>query len=351
MDEQENMHHRSNSEVWAARIMRALAMAGLVSVLALVAWVVVQGVRYVPNVGENVTAAVSSFMSVFRKAPEESVRFNLSTRSFEAFEEATIAWEYTGPTPAPLAELRFGCDSSVTLRVYSEGVWTEPACGEWTVVGTSSTRILPLSQVRRYADLELFVRVGAVSDNTLVTVLNTTPDTSESGTSTVSVNTTSTDIATTSQDLPVERTTVSPAPREVAVPVTQPARTLKPADLAINIEDTGVYLDVTGKRTFFPISPIPSEKRAGVVFTVTNTGETASALWSFTLHVPTADDPSYKYTSPLQEPLKPGMQVEFTLGFDELPEKGKGTIRAELITLDTNDPSGNNKDAVSVTFK
>ncbi len=351
MEEQENMHHRSNSEVWAARIMRALAMTGLVSVLALVAWIVVQGVRYVPNVGEGVTAAVSSFVSVFRKAPEESVRFDLSTRSFEAFEEATISWEYTGPSLEPVAELRYGCDSSVTLRVYSEGAWKEPTCDEWTVVGTSSTRILPLSQVRRYADLELFVRVGVVSDNTLITVLNTTPDTSDSGTSTASVATTSSNTDTTSQGLPAERTTVTQVPREVTVPVTQPVRSLEPADLAINIEETGVYIDVAKKRTFFPVSPIPSDKRAGVVFTVTNTGETTSALWSFTLYVPTADDPSYKYTSPLQEPLKPGMQVEFTLGFDELPDKGKGTIRAELITLDTSDPAGNNKDAVSVTFK
>ncbi len=352
MEEQGHQNQKTESGIWAAHIMRMLAMTGLVSVLALVAWLVVQGVRYVPNAGEGVTALVSSITSIFRSAPEESVRFDLPSRSFEAYEEATIAWNYTGPLQDPSAQLRFGCDSTVTLRIYSEGSWKEPTCDEWTSVDTSSARIVPMSPTARYADVGISVRIGTVSDETVITIVNATPSSTTSTSTTSVATTTSTSSTTTTASKPsTGQGTISTLPRPTVPVVTQPVRVAKPADLAINIEETGVYLDVANKRTFFPVSPIPSDKRAGVVFTVTNTGETASALWSFTIHVPTADDPSYVYKSALQEPLQPGMQVEFTLGFDELPEKGKGTVRAELITLDKSDPSGNNTDAVSVTFK
>ncbi len=351
MEEQENT--QSTSEVWAARIMRALAMTGLVSVLAIVAWVVVQGVRYVPNASEHITAMVTSVTSVFRSAPEESVRFNITTRSLEAYEEATLAWDYTGPALGSTADVRFSCDSSVHLRLRSDGVWKEPSCGEWLTVGTSSVDIVPLSPDTRYADVEIFVRVGSVTDSTVLTIVNTTP-TSSSTSTVVATSTIATSTPVASAPItPTAPTTVSPAlpvPQKTT-PSVQPVRVLTASDLVINIEATGVYIDVAKKRTFFPITPIPSDKRAGVVFTVTNRGETASNIWAFTVHVPTADDPSYKYTSPLQEPLKPGMQVEFTLGFDEVPQKGKGTIRVELTTPDKNDASGNNTDVASVTFK
>ncbi|MBP9750183.1 MAG: hypothetical protein KBD21_05645, partial [Candidatus Pacebacteria bacterium] len=330
----------------AARIMRVLAVTGLVSVLAIVAWMVVQGVRYVPNASERITAMVTSITSVFRSAPEESVRFNLPTRSLEAYEETTLAWDYDGPALGNNADLSFSCDASVRLRLRSEGVWKEPSCNEWVPVGTSSVEVIPLSPDSRYADIEITVRLGSVTDNTVLTVVNTAPTSSSTSAVATTTNATSTPVAS----IP---TTVSPtlSVPQKTIPSVQPVRVLTASDLAINIEATGVYIDVAKKRTFFPISPIPSDKRAGVVFTVTNRGETASNIWAFTVHVPTADDPSYKYTSPLQEPLKPGMQVEFTLGFDEVPEKGKGTIRVELTTPDKNDASGNNTDVASVTFK
>jgi hypothetical protein len=68
------------------------------------------------------------------------------------------------------------------------------------------------------------------------------------------------------------------------------------------------------------VSPIPSNKTAGVTFTVTNKGGATSGTWIFKAELPIEGDRDYKYTSPVQAPLLSGMEVEYTLGFDDVLE-------------------------------
>ena len=118
----------------------------------------------------------------------------------------------------------------------------------------------------------------------------------------------------------------------------------------LNIVDTGVYVDVAGHDTFFSIDPIPADKRAGVLFTVTNRGDIASGPWTFVAELPIEGAPAYEYTSPVQDPLAPDTQIEFTLGFDEVLT-GKGAITIEVVPSDVLDRPTNNVDAVSVEFE
>jgi hypothetical protein len=121
-----------------------------------------------------------------------------------------------------------------------------------------------------------------------------------------------------------------------------------PADLVIAIDETGVLMDVDDENTFFPVSPIPTDKVAAVTFTITNKGGETSESWIFKAELPIEGDKTYNYTSPIQAPILSGMQVEYTLSFDELLEAEKGTIRIRIIPSDSDDDSSNNTDSVTV---
>jgi len=338
------------SEHFAAVILRVLAIAGLVALLAFIAWVVIQGMRLAPQAGSGLNAAVSSISSIFRSAPEESLVLELDTRTIAADRDTTIRWTYTGAAVPDSYGFSYSCNRGVVLRTITDDGMNDLACGEVFVVDGASLTVMPKSEEARFADIELTVKAGDMQDTTLVTVVNTRVSTVDMNGSTSDEDTDASEDVDTSDDEvdDTEVTPVTPAPTAPA-PTTPAYR--GPADLVLNITETGVYLPVAGEDTFFPIDPIPSDKRAGIVFTVTNRGDVTSGAWAFTATVPTDGDDAYKYTSPLQTGLRSGVQVEFTLGFDDLPEDTDGVVRIELVTTDKADRTGNNSDAVSVEFE
>lgn len=354
-----NEQQIEKSERVASGVMRFLAVTGLVAVLALIAWLVVQGIRLMPNLGQNITAAVSSVTSVFRSAPEEDIVFDLSSRTLTSGQQVVVRWNYVG-TSEESARFSYDCARNVTLSIESNGSWQDVVCGQEVEIENNMFTMIPTSPKTRFADLTLHVSRGDVEDATLVTVVNTELATERDDLFVVetSTSTPSDDVAPVT-DVPTETTAntptvvaptpVSPAP--APTPVVATPRVLAPADLVVNIEETGVYVPVAGRDTFFPVSPIPSEKRAGVIFTVTNRGEKPSGAWGFVANLPIEGDMKYRYASPVQAPLAPGMQVQFTLGFDEVIAKGKGLIRIELLPTGEDVSAGNNIDAAIVEFK
>lgn len=344
------------SEHFAAVILRVLAIAGLVALLAFVAWIVIQGMRLAPQAGGGLSAAVSAVSSIFRSAPEESLVIELDTRTIAADRDTTIRWAYEGEDAMNEYRFSYSCNRSVVLRTITDEGINDLACGEVLTVSGTSLTVSPKSEEYRFADIELSVSVGDLSDTTLVTVVNTRvstdavddadandaeADTGDSTDATDSVDATNTTDTT--------NTTENTHATDTPAPVTPAYRA--PADLVLNITDTGVYIPVAGEDTFFPIDPIPSDRRAGVVFTVTNRGAVTSGAWAFKATVPTDGDAAYEYTSPLQNGIRGGTQVEFTLGFDDLPEDTDGVVRIELVTTDAGDRSANNTDAVAVEFE
>ncbi len=100
------------------------------------------------------------------------------------------------------------------------------------------------------------------------------------------------------------------------------------ADLAVTVTAVG-YLDNGTTDSFIPSTSIPYGKTGAVKFTVTNPGTNVTGSWSFRADVPTS--PTFSFTSPVQQSLTPGDQIDYTLGFD----RGlQGNNRVITITLD-----------------
>lgn len=344
--------------------MRTLAIVGLFAVLALIAWLVVQGVRSVGS--GSLSAYVSGVTSLFSPAPEERIVFELDTRTFTAGEAIQIQWLHDGATENPEYTFSYNCNRGVVLEVQEEETIRTITCGE--AYGTSKTQltIIPRSPESRFADIELRIEHGTVYDSTIVTIVNTAialnttvpladmADVATSTTADEAPKEHSVPVVTPPKPTPATPVTTkqtTPTVTKTPTPVTTAPRYVAPADLVVNIVETGLYLKVAGRDTFFPITPIPSDKRAGVVFTVTNRGEQPSGVWAFTAQLPTEDNEKFRYVSPAQQSLAPGMQVQFTLGFDTVTNEKNGVIRIEITPIQSTDIRGNNVDATIVMFK
>ena len=352
-----NEQELTRSERIASRIMRALAVIGLVSILALAAWMIVQSVRLLPNGGEGLRATVTSITSVFRSESEESIAFTLPSSTYASGDPATLSWNYEGDNDIQSFILSYSCVQGISLSVSTQTGWKEYPCDTAIPVDGRTATVIPTATKTRFNDVILKLSAGGLEDSRMVTIINsnlasalpgdtenddleTSPDDTENTPEVVAP-----EVVTPAPVTPVKPTPVRPAP----TPVTPVVRT--PADLALSITATGVLAEVQGKDTFFTIDPIPADRTAGVKFTVTNRGGVRSSAWTFIANLPIEGDSDYKYTSPMQSPLDPGAQVEFTLGFDELLEEKTGTIRITLIPVDTKDPSNNNVDSERINIR
>jgi hypothetical protein len=353
-----NEQQLERSERIASKLLRGLAIIGLVAVLALATWVVVQGIRLLPNAGDNVTAAVSAVRGIFGAAPEDSISFDLDARTLAAGEAATISVTRTGITAeAESYAFRYACGSPVAMLAVIDGVTTDLGCGIYYPIEDTSFEVTPSETTERFTDVELTVRAAGITDTTLVTIVNTdiagTDEVEDDlAQPTPATNDTENSMENSAPEVVAEEPAAAPAPVVGTAPVVSPRPTPTttdlPADLVVNIENTGVVVDVAGKDTFYTLSPLPTDRVAAVVFTVTNRGGQESGVWAFRAELPIEGDDDYIYTSPAQQSLMPGMGATFTLSFDEVLEEDEGLISVEVIPTDTADRSGNNIDAVKV---
>lgn len=356
----------SRSEKIASRIMRLLAIVGLVAVLVLATWTVVQGSRFLPNVSENVASAVSAVRSVFTTAPADSLVFDFENRTLVVEEPANIIWTSTGEGVSKPFTFMYTCGTDASLQVKENDTWNDLACDTSLKVESDNITILPSNTLTRFADVTLSITSGVLNDTTVVTIVNTEIDNTISSTDERVVITTPTEQDTPSEvpavTTPVVTTTPTPAtpvtPKPQQTPTTPAVTTTTvvplysglPVDLVLTIEETGVLVKVAGENTFFPISPIPDNKVAAVTFSVTNRGGTASKPWIFKAELPVEGDNNYEYTSPVQNSLSSGMQVTYTLGFDEILQSSKGTIKIKIIPTDATDKTSNNEDSVVINI-
>jgi hypothetical protein len=358
-----NEQQLQKSERIASKIMRVLAIVGLVSLLGFIAWLVVQFASFVPNAGERMSAAVSSVQSIFGGAPEESITLTPESRTFTSGKDTVVRWEYTGEIVPTSYRFSYSCADGVTMSMQANGGLREIPCDTPTIIEGTSITVRPISQLTRFADTELTIDTGTKTDTTLVTIVNA-DNASVSATSTPVVASTTPDVVkkptvsapvVSKPTTPVVTKPRTSKPTDVAkpTPTTRPvvAQPTIPADLIVNIEETGILARVSGKNQFFPVSPIPSDKTAGFTFTVTNRGGKASGAWAFKANLPIEGDADYTYVSPAQASLAPGMQVLFTLGFDEVLDAKSGTVRVEITPTDKTDKASNNVDAVKVSIK
>jgi hypothetical protein len=339
------------SEQIASKIMRALAIIGLVSILAIIAWLIVQGFRLAPNSGEKMGAAVSSLTSFFRGGPEESLTLATDTKTMNVGAPTELRFVYTGGQTPTSYQFSYTCSEGVHMSVQTSSGVRELACATPLSFEDARATITFVSTKSRYADVELAVTTGALKDTISVTVVNPSLTLSATATSTATSTTATTSTKTVKKTTPTPSTTAKPVRTPATRPVQTPVVVRTPADLAVNILETGLLVRVHGQNTLVSVSPVPSNKTAAVTFTVANRGGTPSSAWAFVANLPIEGDTDYRYVSPAQPSLAPGAEIEFTLGFDDVAEAKTGTIKIELVPTNKSDSKNNNTDAVRLDIK
>jgi hypothetical protein len=178
-----------------------------------------------------------------------------------------------------------------------------------------------LSQIFRPASTTPVLQVVSLASTTL-------PIENDAATSTASTTVTFPTATTTPVKTPVTGGTTT---RTVVTTTTatRPAPYGLP-DFAVTVTAVG-YLDNGTTDSFVPSTSIPYGKTGAVKFTVRNIGTNITGNWNFRADVPTS--PSFSFTSPEQQSLYNGDQIDYTLGFD----RGlQGNNRVITITVDPN---------------
>jgi hypothetical protein len=153
-------------------------------------------------------------------------------------------------------------------------------------------------------------------------------------------------VPTTPAPKPQPETTVA---TPIAVAPTPPALTGLP-DLATTIIATG-YLASSTLDSFVASSTSPKGTRPALTFSIKNIGTNiAQADWRFTAAIPTQY--GYIYTSPLQQALRPGESIVYTLGFDQaLPGENRSiSIRADSSDWIAESSEANNSGTTQITI-
>ncbi len=119
------------------------------------------------------------------------------------------------------------------------------------------------------------------------------------------------------------------------------------ADLKITVTQTGI---INSAGQFVATDAIGTADKAIIRFQVENVGDNVSGGWYFTAQLPTTVQSDKNYTSSLQQSLKPGDLIDYTLGFDSFDS----SVAAAIIQVNPNGSvnelnTANN--AQQVTFK
>ncbi|MCC7500469.1 hypothetical protein IT396_01550 [Candidatus Nomurabacteria bacterium] len=261
-------------------VLRIVAVLGLIVVLLLGAWGIIQLAFWLPSLVGNVTGSIGG---IFKGEPaKEAVTLSLpaQTTSGDAF---TLSWASRNASGSRTYGLAYQCKEGVSFEVTLPGKAAQKvACDTpFKLDGaTSSVRITPT--LAGTTATPIGVSVAATDSTGAITA------TSTGGTTVAAAKT----------------TTTTPKP---ATSTAKPASTYYPSGRTQNLygySDLQVGIN----------SAYVSSGRAAIQFTVQNIGtNVAPANWFFTANLPI--DGGYTYQSPTQQALYPGDRIVFTMGY------------------------------------
>lgn len=341
----------------ASAILKLLAIVGLIGLLALATWLSVQIIRYTPTAIESLSSV--SFSSFFSPGENEEhkISFALDTLTYQSGRPFTLAWENGNETVSRDYTFTYSCAPGVSFKVLRGTEVVEVACDEPFTFSTMANQlvVVPHSENNRYIDTTITL---ARADDPMITTSTTLNLTNEQLTDSPDVLVdngmrdddrpvdTNTGGNTTSENGP--ETSVPTQPSAPATPAPVPPQPSQPQtiyvpnsaaqsnpsgqpDLAVTILESGIVTTFGGKEKFVAVSPIPSDQRVGVRFSVENIGNrTSSDDWYFVATLPLEGDTNYTYRSPRQQALGPTDRMEFTLKFDDITTKGNATVRLSI---------------------
>lgn len=280
------MTEHTSFKDWA---LRAVAVVGLLAVLLLGAWGIIQIAVFLPSFFSDLNNDTPTSV-VETKKEVIAITLPSSATSGQAF---SIAWDHQNKnsTAKYAYALSYACGDAVVLQAPTPvGTYQDVAC-DTTFNYTNATQSMPL-----------MTKATATAAKATITVLANNLETGAI-TASNSATITITGGKTTTTAVPTVKPTVKPT-----TSTTQPTQTTYVAapkrTTLYGSPDLSVRIN----------SATPTGSQYSLQFVVENVGtNVAPAGWMFNAQLPL--NPTYTYSSQTQQALYPGDKIVYTLGF------------------------------------
>jgi hypothetical protein len=272
-------------------LLRVIAVIGLIAILLLGAWGIIQLAFYLPT-----------FFGNFGKAKEAmSVSVPAQSTSDKAFD---LSWKHAGGTGEYSYAVSYSCADGLAFAApVPTGAYQLVKCDTPFdyVSATSSMPIIPvLAEGVRQASTTITVSATKLADGTV--------SVKASGKTTVAASTTP---------------ATAPAATKPAATATKPASGAKPSTTYVPSGRTQNLYGAPDLAVQIVSAPTQAQigSRISLQFVITNIGtNVAAAGWTFNAVLPY--QPIYVYPSGGQQMLYPGDKIVYTLGYDVVPAQG-----------------------------
>jgi hypothetical protein len=332
-------------------ILNTLAVAGLVAIILLLAWLAIQLVQMMPNAFSSLASLAEGVNQASETTPArdeiDPIVVTANTSLVKTGETLEINWEKAKKKGSYV--FRYDCIDGVAVNQIDEGVERQLECDtNYNVGDTTSLTISVESEKNRYTDVPYSISFLATNDTKpqamgtdVVTVIN--ENVNSFAFSTDSDELTNSEVVT-QPEAPVVTETPAPTPQQ-PVYVQEFVYEIPTSD-PNGFTDVGTSFIAVGeiKNNQFVPGVVQADKGGAIQFAVKNFGTKTSDKWSFTVTLPHGGT----YKSPTQEPLKPNERAVLTIGFPEVDT----TTHTFKVTIDepTDRNSKNNSFTQRVTF-
>lgn len=284
-------------QTFRENLVRVVAVLGLIAVLLLGAWGIIQIAFYIPSLFGNAG-------SIFNRPAAETLTVQVAS-GVSADQPFPIAWKHTGGEGAYSFALSYACiDGLSLLAPVPTGTYQPVACNTPFnyVQSTSSMPLVALVQGTKPLSTTFTVTATQLSSGAIT----------KTATATLSVNPSQNAAAAT----PAASTTVK---KPAATTSTAPAKkTIVPTQTSGVYQGSGLTGNLYGNpdltvRIIYAV-PNYTTNRAAVQFVVENIGTNAAPYgWTFDALIPF--NGGYPYNSGAQPKLYPGDKIVYTLGY------------------------------------
>ena len=295
--------------------MRAVAVVGLVAVLLVGAWGIIQIAFYIPTLFDTTTSTtitqttqtntLSTTVSTSTATQLPLVPETLSLMapniitSGQAF---LLLWNHQGETGAYAYQVSYSCAANLSAKtLVPTGTYKEVACNTpFDFIDATSSMPLALIVVgQKQATTSLVIFAQRLADGTVTAVASST---------TVVLPALHASAAT-----PTNTSATTTTAKATPVTTAKPATSSKRASLSGFPDFTVQILSVTptSANTNSALGPVHYTAQ----FVIQNIGTNVTpANWAFDAIIPL--NSPYTYHSPMQQKLYPGDKIVYTLGFD-----------------------------------
>lgn len=268
-------------------VVRIIAVLGLIAVLLLGAWGIIQLAFWLPSFFSNIPGSISRMFGG-SSAPTaiETLAVSLPA-TVKSGEEFTITWKHNNKEDANYSyALSYACADGVSLQApLPTGTYQDVACNT------------PFNFTNADANTKLVAKVGSKAASTTITVAANKLD---SGVVTATA-TGGTMVTPTTATQTTQKPVATQKPAAQYIPSGRTQNLWGSPDLSVRI--------ITNPGT------VRAGSRIALQFVVENVGtNVASQGWSFTASLPY--NPVFTYPSGPQQALYPGDKIVYTLGYD-----------------------------------